>query len=165
MAKKEKERKEVVPAGRPDQGPWPLAREMDRLFDEFWRRPFGGLMGMERLLPSLETRMPWPTLDVYEDKGDVVVKSDIPGMTKEDIEVNLTGTTLTISGEKKKSEEVKEKDYYRSERSHGMFRRSVDLPAEVQTDKVTATFKDGVLEIRLPKSEEAKKKERAIRID
>ncbi len=164
MVKKDKERKDVVPAGRAEAGTWPVAREMERLFEDFWRRPFGGLMAMDRLFPGLELRMPSPTLDVYEEKGDVVVKADLPGMNKEEIEVNLTGTTLTISGEKKKAEEVKEKDYYRSERSHGMFRRSVELPADVQADKVSASFKDGVLEVRLPKSEEAKKKERAIKI-
>jgi HSP20 family protein len=164
MAKKEKESKAIVPVERGAAGLPAWEREFEKLFEDFWRRPFGSLLNLERFMPA-EFRMPSVALDVYEEKDDVVVKADMPGLKKEEIEVNLSGNTLTITGERKKSEEVKEKSYYRSERSYGMFRRSVELPADVQADKVTASFKDGVLEIRLPKSEEAKKKERVIKVD
>lgn len=95
----------------------------------------------------------------------MVVKAELPGMGKEEIEVTVSGDVVTIKGEKKKEEEVKEKDYYRRERSYGSFARSVQLPCEVKGDEIKANFKDGVLEIRCPKSEEAKKKSISVKID
>ena len=106
-----------------------------------------------------------PAVDLYEEKGDIVVKAELPGMEKSEIEVNLTDHHLTIKGEKKKEEEVKEENYYRSERSYGSFVRSLELPADVRGDKVTANFKNGILEVRLPKTEEAKAKEIKVKID
>ncbi len=106
-----------------------------------------------------------PTVDLYEEKDDIVVKAELPGLEKEDIEVNLSDNRLTIRGEKKQEEEVKRENYYRSERSYGSFSRTLELPREVQTDKVKAAFKNGILEIRLPKTEEAKKKETKIKVD
>jgi HSP20 family protein len=94
-----------------------------------------------------------------------VVKAELPGMKKEDIDVSLTEDTITISGEKKKEEKIEKKDYYSLERSYGSFKRSFSLPAEVQTEKASAKFKDGVLEIRIPKTEEAKKKEKKVLIE
>jgi len=94
-----------------------------------------------------------------------VVKAELPGMKKEDIEVNLSGETLTIKGEKKQEEEVKEDNYYRRERTYGAFSRAIDLPCEVKSAEIKASFKDGVLEIRMPKTEEAKKKSIAVKID
>jgi HSP20 family protein len=104
-------------------------------------------------------------VDLYEEKDDIVVKAELPGMEKDNIEVNLSENRLTIKGEKKKEEEVKKEGYYRSERSYGSFVRTLELPSEVQTDKVKAAFKNGVLEIRLPKTEEAKKKETKVKVD
>ena len=104
-------------------------------------------------------------MDVYEDKDNVVVKAELPGMDKNEIEVNLSGSVLTLKGEKKKEQEVEEKDYYRSERSYGAFLRTVDLPKDVQADKIKASFKNGVLEVRLPKTQEAKTKEIKVKID
>jgi len=106
-----------------------------------------------------------PTVDFYEEKDDIVVKAELPGIDKNNVEVNLTDHTLTIKGEKKKEEEVKEKNYYRSERSYGSFVRALELPTNVHADKVKATFKDGVLEVRLPKTEEARKKEIKVKVD
>jgi HSP20 family protein len=140
-------------------------QEIERMFDEFWRRPFPSLLSPERWWPTGAFRMPTPALDVYEEKDDVIVKAELPGLSKEDLEVNLTGSALTIKGEKKKEEEIKEKDYYRSERSYGSFIRSIELPCEVKADQVAASFKNGVLEIRLPKTEEAKKKEIRVKIE
>jgi HSP20 family protein len=106
-----------------------------------------------------------PALDVYEDKDDIVIKAELPGLEKGDIEVNMTDHTLTIKGEKKKEEEVKEENYYRSERSYGSFTRTLQLPTDVQADKVKASFKNGVLEVRLPKTEEAKTKEIKVKVE
>jgi HSP20 family protein len=136
---------------------------MERIFEDFFGRPFGFHP------PSLR---PWaaaaeevsPSVDIFEEGNDVVVKAELPGMKKEDLEVNFAHGNLIISGEKKQEEKVEKKDYYRMERSYGAFTRSFRLPAEVQGDKAKATFKDGVLQIRVPKTEEARKKEKKIPI-
>jgi HSP20 family protein len=136
---------------------------MERIFEDFLGRPFGFHM------PALR---PWaaaaeevsPSVDIFEEGNDVVVKAELPGMKKEDLEVNFAHGNLIISGEKKQEEKVEKKDYYRMERSYGAFTRSFRLPADVQGDKAKATFKDGVLQIRVPKSEEARKKEKKILI-
>ncbi|OQB09711.1 MAG: Spore protein SP21 [Candidatus Omnitrophica bacterium ADurb.Bin205] len=104
-----------------------------------------------------------PAVDIYDSKDNVMVKADIPGLTKDDIEVTVQGDTLFIKGEKKQEKEVKEKDYIRTERFYGNFQRAIRLPAEVQSDKVEATYKNGVLELVLPKSEKAKPKQ--IKLD
>jgi len=141
----------------------PLAsweREIERLFDEFprLRRP-SFLRDWEPFRAARELRIQPPTVDIYEDKGDVVVKAELPGMNKDEVDVTLSDSTLTIKGEKKKEEKVEEKDYYRCEREYGSFLRSIQLPSEVKADGVKATFKDGVLQVRMPKSEHAKRKE------
>lgn len=94
-----------------------------------------------------------------------MVKAELPGIQKEDIDINMTEDTIMISGEKKKEEKVEKKDYYSLERSYGSFKRSLSLPVAVQTEKASAKFKDGVLEIRIQKTKEAKKKERKIMIE
>jgi HSP20 family protein len=86
-------------------------------------------------------------------------------MEKDNIEVNLTDHTLTIKGEKKKEDEIKEENYYRAERSYGSFLRTLDLPKDVRADKVKASFKNGILEIRMPKTEEARTKEVKVKVD
>ncbi len=139
--------------------------EMERRFGEFFRRPFS--LPTPTWLPRL--RMPEleelsPTVDVFEEGADVVVKAELPGMQKEDIDVKLTDDTITISGEKKKEEKVEKKNYYHIERSYGSFSRAFSLPSEVQTDKAKAQFKHGVLEVRVPKTEEAKQKEKKVAI-
>jgi len=106
-----------------------------------------------------------PTVDLYEEKDEIVVKAELPGIDKNNIEVNLTDHMLTIKGEKKKEEEVKEKNYYRSERSYGSFLRTLELPKDVHGDKVKASFKNGILEVRMPKTEEAKAKEIKVKVE
>ena len=138
---------------------------MERFLDDMWRRPFPSLLGRDRWLPVRPMSIRMPSLDVYEEEDSVVVKAELPGMKKEDVEVNLAGETLTIKGEKKDEKEVKEDNYYRRERSYGSFLRSVGLPCEVKSDEIKASFKDGVLEIRMPKTEEAKKKSVSVKID
>ena len=156
-----KEVTETKPAVRPraEMERWRLSdveRMFEDWFEDFWARPVSRLWrpGFARMRSmSIEA----PALDVYEQKDDLIVKAEIPGLTKDEIDITLEANTLTIKGEKKKEEEVKDDDYYRCERTYGAFTRSIELPVTVQTDKVNASFKNGVLEIRMPKTEEAKK--------
>jgi len=164
---KEKGLRPVIP-WRPFLGPSRFEREMDRFFRDFWKGPRFSFGWPEELrmpgageLVTLET----PAVEIYDEKDDIVVKAELPGLKKEDLEINMSGDILTIKGEKKKEEEVKEKDYYYSERSYGSFERSLEIPQKVVPDKIRANFKDGVLEIRLQKSEEAKKKEIKIKVE
>jgi len=159
-----KESKEVVKA-EPAHAISPF-EEMEKRFEEFFRRPFS-MLGPS-WFPAI--RMPEigevsAKVDIFEEGNDVVVKAELPGMKKEDLDVNLTDDTITVSGEKKKEEKIEKKDYYRVERSYGSFTRSFRLPKEVQSDKAKASFKDGVLEIRVPKTEEAIKKEKKVTIE
>jgi HSP20 family protein len=158
---KEKETKAVTP-WRPfmDLARWD--RDMERMMGDFFgRRPWWP----ERWFRTEGMELTAPVVDLYEEKDDIVVKAELPGIEKDKIEVNLTDHTLTIKGEKKKEEEIKEENYYRSERSYGSFVRTLELPKDVHTDKVKATFKNGILEVRLPKTEEAKAKEVKVKVD
>ena len=158
---KEKETREVAP-WRPFSELSRMEREMERMFGDFFSRPWFGLKLPERLR---EIGFREPAIEVYEEKDDVVVKAEIPGIKKEELEVNITDDLLTIKGQKKKEEEVKEKGYYYSERSFGSFERSIEIPRPVHSDKARASFKDGVLEVRIPKTEEAKRKEVKLRVE
>lgn len=141
----------------------PTFWDKENWFDDFLRRPFP-VFGFPSLkFPVTEEIV--PSIDIFEDKGDVVVKAELPGIKKEDIDITLTDDTITIAGEKKKEEEVKKKDYYTWECSYGSFNRTFSLPTEVQAEKVKTKFKDGILEVRMPKSEEAKKKEKKIKVE
>jgi HSP20 family protein len=100
-----------------------------------------------------------PPVDIYETAESIVLEAELPGMTKDDIVVEVKDNTLTLKGEKKFEREVKEENYHRVERSYGAFQRAFTLPLTVQQDKVKAKFKDGILEITLPKMEEAKPKQ------
>jgi HSP20 family protein len=154
---KTQESKAVAPT-RPSDLISRWEQELEHRFDEFWRRPLFSFMRPEYWLPTRTLAMAMPALDVYEEKDEVVVKAELPGMAKEDIEVHLTDSTLFIQGEKKKQEEVKNEDYQCCERSYGSFARTIELPTAVKAEQVKATFKEGVLEVRLPKTEEAKQK-------
>lgn len=105
-----------------------------------------------------------PDVDVKDEKDHLVVKADIPGIKKEDLTITVKDDLLTLKGERKESQEKKERDYFYSERFEGSFVRSVELPASVKADGVKATYKDGVLEVTLPKDENAKPKEIKVQI-
>lgn len=106
---------------------------------------------------ELASRGSWtPYLDVYEKPDSFVVKADLPGMSSEDIEVTLDQNLLSISGERKVTEAVDEENYHRIERRFGSFRRTVSLPARIDADGIQANFADGVLEVIVPKADEAK---------
>ncbi|HVN94803.1 MAG TPA: Hsp20/alpha crystallin family protein [Syntrophorhabdaceae bacterium] len=138
-------------------------RDMERWFEDVFRRPFS-LFGhpFPRFSQAEEIV---PSIDILKDKDDIVVKAELPGVKKEDIDVTLTEDTITISGEKKNEQEVKKKDYYHYESSYGSFSRTFNLPAKVQSDKAKTKIKDGILEIRIPKTEEAKKKEVKVKVE
>jgi HSP20 family protein len=93
------------------------------------------------------------------------VKAELPGMDSKDIDISLSDGTLTIKGEKKQEKEEKKSDYHFIERSYGAFTRSIQLPKQVQRDKISTSYKNGLLRITLPKSEEAKKKEIKIKVE
>jgi HSP20 family protein len=160
---KGKETRELAP-WRPFSDLTRWERDMERMMDDFFDRRMRPWWP-ERWLRTEGFTTNVPALDVFEEKDELVVKAELPGMEKDNVEVNLTDHTLTIKGEKKKEEEVKEEKYYRSERSYGSFVRTLQLPADVQSDKVKASFKNGVLEVRLPKTEEAKGKEIKVKVD
>ncbi len=99
-----------------------------------------------------------PAIDVYDSNDNIMVKADIPGMKKEDIDVTIQRDTLTIKGEKKLINDAKEEDYIRTERFYGNFNRTLTLPEEVDTNNISASYKNGVLELVLSKREEEKPK-------
>ena len=105
-----------------------------------------------------------PELDLTEDGKAFQVTIDLPGLDEKDVAVTLSDRELTIRGEKKEEKETKEKDYYRRERTHGTFRRSIELPSAVDAEKIEASFKKGVLTIRLPKTKEAQEKIKQIAV-
>lgn len=124
---------------------------VNRLFDDSFFR-FSGL--------NEETGLAnWnPVIDIYEKDDALVIKAELPGMGKKDIAIDLKDGLLTLKGERAHDKEVKEENYYRKERVFGKFQRAFKLPAEVDPEKITADFKDGILRIDIPKPEEKKPK-------
>lgn len=138
--------------------------EMERMFNDFIHQRFFAPSWMPRLkFPDLTDVS--TSIDMFEEGDNLVIKAEIPGMKKEEISIDFAGDVVTISGEKKTEEKTQRKDYYRLERSFGSFTRKLQLPVEIQVDKAKASFKDGVLEIRMPKSDSARKKTRKISVD
>jgi len=153
---KDKERTDlVVQEGTRAVSPF---EEMERWMDSFFRNPFGFALTAPWWRESGAAGEMMPHVDIFEDKGDMVVKAELPGVDKEDVNVSITDGVLTISGEKRAEEKVEKKDYHRIERRYGSFCRSFRLPENVNTDKAKAKFKNGVLEIRLPRTKEGKQK-------
>lgn len=169
-AKQAKSEEKTVPvrtAARKPQVPEILERDLlEDLFDDLGRGFFRFPRMLRRRASSLLHELPrLSSVDVYDTGDEVVVEAELPGIAKNDIEVTVSGTTLTLKGEKKQESEVKEDDYTRSERSFGMVSRTVELPAEVRTDRATAKMTDGVLKIHLPKTEEAKQKTVKVKVE
>lgn len=138
---------------------WEPAREMmtlreamDRLFDDAFTRPLG-LIG---------TAM--PAVDMYQTDDEVVVKAAVPGMKAEDVQINVTGEVLTLKGEVKQKEEVKDKAWHIREQRWGAFERSLMLPVDVVADKGKAEFENGILTITLPKAEQARPKTITVKV-
>lgn len=154
--KNPKSKKEVMSMGlmrwRPFEEMLSLRREMERLLDEFFGRR-----------PARAEEFS-PLTDIKETENEFVVKMEIPGVKPEDIDISLHGDTLTIRGEKKAEERTEKENYLRVERCYGAFSRSFTLGVPVKADAVEATYKDGVLEVKIPKAEEAKPKPIKIKV-
>jgi HSP20 family protein len=139
-------------------------RELRSLQDEMTRL-FTGVMPTSFNREEM-THGAWaPSVDIYEDKDNFVVKAELPGMKKEDIDVSLHDGSLSISGERKSEEKVEDGEVYRSERYFGRFQRTVALPATVDAGKIKAQYQDGVLTVTLPKAEEAKPKQIDVQVN
>jgi HSP20 family protein len=133
-----------------------LRDEIERLFES----PLTELARASQLFSG------WtPALDVHEEKDDIVVRVELPGMKKEDIELSLHDGSLSISGERKSEKKFEDTEVYRAERFVGRFQRTVALPAPVAADRVKAQYKDGVLTVTLPKTEEAKPKQIDVQVN
>jgi len=129
-----------------------IQSEVNRLFDNFFGRP------------ASATGRTWaPPVDMYATTDDLVLAVEMPGVREKDVSVSITGDLLTVKGERRFENQVKEEDLLHVERTHGKFERVIQLPMAVQADRVKATYRDGILEIKLPKAEEVKPKE--IKID
>jgi HSP20 family protein len=139
---------------------WP--GEFRREFDDLVARFFGEGFGL--------TDQGWagtfrPAIDVSETDDEIVIKAEVPGTEQKDLQVELTGDVLTIKGEKREEREKKDESHHRIERSFGSFTRSFALPCEVKEEAVEAVYKDGILTLKLPKCETAKKKSIKIKVD
>jgi len=125
-------------------------RDFDRLFREAFSPVFGQ--------GELSTRTWAPPVDIYENGDSLVLKAELPGLEPKDVEIRVEDNTLYLKGERKFEKEVKEQNYHRVERSYGTFTRSFSLPNSIDSDKVQAEYKDGILTLTMPKREEAKPK-------
>jgi len=139
---------------------WEPAREMmtlreamDHLFDDAFTQP----------LRLGDGHWSMPAVDMYQTDHEVVIKAAIPGVKTEDVQINVTGEVLTIKGEMKEKEEVKEKAYHLREQRWGAFERTIALPTDVIADKAKAEFENGILTISLPKAEEVRPKSISIK--
>ena len=135
-----------------------LQRDVNRMFEDFWKRfdqPFGALGGLD---------VAGPRVDIAETDSALEVSVELPGIDQKDVDISLTESTLTIKGEKKSKREESKKGYHLSERSYGTFYRSIPLPSGVDTDKANAEFKNGVLTVTLPKTQEALSRVKKIKV-
>ena len=125
-----------------------LANRLNQAFD-FERESFGNW---------------YPPVDIYEDDDEVVLKAELPGMKKEDIDVRVENNILTLHGQRKREKEDKENGYFRSERAYGTFSRSFTLQTTVDVKKISASYKDGILTVQLPRLEETKPKQIDVKV-
>jgi HSP20 family protein len=158
--------KDLIPWARKEQAPEPktasdenpvaaLQRDMTRVFENFWNR----FDSLDRLWGSGEIKS-----DIVETDNAVEVSIELPGMTMSDLEVSVTGEILTVKGEKKVERQQEKKGYYLSERSYGAIFRTIPLPPGVDGEKAEASFKNGVLTVRLPQTPEAQAKVKRIEV-
>ncbi|MBI5681744.1 MAG: Hsp20/alpha crystallin family protein [Deltaproteobacteria bacterium] len=136
-----------------------IQERMNRLFDETFGKVTRG-EGEEL------ARGVWsPVVDIYETDDNIVMKAELPGIDKKDVSIEVKDNMLVLKGERRFEKEVKEDNYHRMERSYGSFQRTFTLPNIVEKDNVSAKYKDGVLEITLPKSKEAKPKQIKVEVE
>ncbi|MDD2541229.1 MAG: Hsp20/alpha crystallin family protein [Desulfuromonadaceae bacterium] len=132
-----------------------LLDEMERMMSEFIHRPLAGFgtTPFRGLLSDFGTTGISPAVDIFEEEGAIIVKAELPGLTRKDIEVKLIDNTLEITGEKKTEDKIDRKDFLKVERSYGRFSRTLRLPEGLEGEKVTANFTNGILEIKIPRIE------------
>lgn len=130
-----------------------LQREMNSLFDNFFRGFGVAPRGLTSVMAGFT-----PSIDVKENGKEYIIKAELPGVEEKDIDVTVTGDAVTITGEKREEKEDKDKNYYCMERSYGSFSRVIPLDAEIVADKAEARFKNGILDIKIPKDQSAKTK-------
>jgi HSP20 family protein len=163
-------KKEVATKSEPAKTPSLLGGDIDRLFDEFAR----GMMVSPFYRRALDwdpfrriekvTGLLMPDVDVTETDTELCIMAELPGMEEKDVEIELSGSQLTVRGEKKEEREETKKDYHVSERRYGSFRRTLQVPDTIDAEKISAEMKNGVLTVVLPKTEEAKSKARKISV-
>ena len=132
-----------------------LQNDVNRLFNTLFDTPTTGNGARRRWIPAI---------DLVETEDHFVLKADLPGLTEEDVHIDVDGDVLTVSGERKSEHEDKRDGYVRIERSYGSFRRSLTLPEGVDADAVTASFDRGVLEVSIPKPEQRKPRRVSIQV-
>ncbi|HSM94223.1 MAG TPA: Hsp20/alpha crystallin family protein [Anaeromyxobacteraceae bacterium] len=135
-----------------------LMDRLDEMIMERWAPLWSALRSPEEMAARL------PPMDVFEEGNEVVAKCEVPGLKKEDLTVEVGPETITISGRKAKEEKVERRSYYRFERASGMFTRTVRLPCEVELEKAHSTYRDGVLEVRVPKAAGVKPTSKKVEI-
>lgn len=140
-------------------------RELSSMQDRI-NRIFGDAYG-RRSEDDIMLRGDWiPPVDIFENEsGEIVMKAELPGLKKEDIDLRVENNTLTIRGERRRHDEVKEEQYHRVERVYGVFSRSFSLPATVDASRVSADYKDGLLTVVLPVKEEAKPRQIQVKVN
>lgn len=146
-----------------------LRREIDRLFEDFgpvgWRMPFRRPSAFELAWPRPEGWLHTPAMDMVEKDDAFEITAELPGLDETNVEIKLANGNLTIKGEKKQETEERKQEYHLSERRYGSFQRTFRVPESVDTDKIDASFKNGVLTVTLPKSSTAKPSEKQIAIN
>lgn len=138
---------------------WSPWREMPALYNRFNRLFDDPFFRVGQMDDDAGMGMWNPAVDLYEKDDHFMIKAELPGVNKDDIKIDLQDQLLTLSGERTYDNEIKEENYYRRERSYGKFQRAFTLPADVDSDKIKAEFKDGLLQIEVPKPEEKKAKQ------
>ncbi len=141
----------------------PRENVMRSFFDDFF--DLAGRSGANRRRSWEEGGIWSPATDLIDKKDRLVARIELPGVEKEDVKISLSENNLTIQGEIEKDKETKKEDYYCCERAYGTYSRTISLPAEIDQDKITAKFKNGILEITMPKKPEKKPREIKIKTD
>ena len=135
-----------------------MRRNLDKLFGEY-----GEPVARQHTISKGAPASMVPRMDIFERGGEIVIRADLPGIEKDQIDLSITKETLTLKAEAKKEEEIRPEDYYMQERNYGTYIRTVQLPQDIDSAKAKASYKNGVLEMTFPKREEAKAAE--IKVD
>lgn len=146
---------------RQEYDPFDFQNDMNRMIEEFFQDPFPKTPFQR--MGEMQTGFS-PHMDVSETEKEICITADLPGMDEKDINITLENGVISISGEKKAEREEKERSYHRVERRYGSFRRSFEIPGEVDFDKIGATFKKGVLQVTIPKPDKPMANKKRIEV-